>query len=151
MFAFLFGLSMDYEVFILSRMREAYDDGQSTEQAVVSGISSTVRLVTSGALILFLAFIGLSTVPAAEVKILATALALGILIDAVVVRTVLAPALVVLLGRANWWLPPWMARLLRVEPSTARPVRAGSAGHADGPGATHDGAGAEHEGAGRMR
>jgi putative drug exporter of the RND superfamily len=124
-FAFLFGLSMDYEVFILSRMREAYDEGESTEQAVVSGISSTGRLVTSGALILFLAFVGLSTVPAGEVKVLATTLALGILIDAVIVRTVLAPALVVLLGRANWWLPPWMARLLRVEPSVARSVSEG--------------------------
>jgi RND superfamily putative drug exporter len=119
-FAFLFGLSMDYEVFILSRMREAYDRGESTERAVVSGIASTGRLVTSGALILFLAFVGLSTVPAAEVKILATALSLGILIDAVIVRSVLAPALVVLLGRANWWLPPSLARVLCVEPSAAR-------------------------------
>ena len=77
-FSFLFGLSMDYEVFILARMREAYDDHGETDRAVVDGIGYTGRLVTSAALILFLAFIALSTVPSVEVKILATALALGI-------------------------------------------------------------------------
>ena len=81
-FAFLFGLSMDYEVFILSRMREAYDEHGDTDRAVVDGIAHTGRLVTSAALILFLAFVALSTVPSVEVKILATTLALGILIDA---------------------------------------------------------------------
>ncbi|HET9420093.1 MAG TPA: MMPL family transporter [Nocardioides sp.] len=113
-FAFLFGLSMDYEVFILSRMREAYDDHGDTDRAVVDGIAHTGRLVTSAALILFLAFVALSTVPSVEVKILATTLALGILIDAVVVRGLLAPALVGILGRANWTLPEWLSRLLRV-------------------------------------
>ncbi len=118
-FAFLFGLSMDYEVFILSRMREAYDEhGETdgTDRAVVEGIAHTGRLVTSAALILFLAFIALSTVPAVEVKILATTLALGIAIDAVVVRGLLAPALVGVLGRANWTLPHPLARLLHVTP-----------------------------------
>ena len=118
-FAFLFGLSMDYEVFILSRMREAYDEygePDGTDRAVVEGIAHTGRLVTSAALILFLAFIALSTVPAVEVKILATTLALGIAIDAVVVRGLLAPALVGVLGRANWTLPHPLARLLRVTP-----------------------------------
>ncbi len=114
-FAFLFGLSMDYEVFILSRMREAYDEHGDTPRAVVEGIASTGRLVTSAALILFLAFIALSTVPSLDTKILATALALGIAIDALVVRAVLAPALVAVLGRANWTLPRWLGRLLRVE------------------------------------
>ena len=112
-FAFLFGLSMDYEVFILSRVREAYDDHGDTDRAVVDGIAYTGRLVTSAALILFLAFIALSTVPAVEVKILATALALGIAIDAVIVRSLLAPALVGVLGRANWTMPSWLSRLLR--------------------------------------
>ncbi len=111
-FSFLFGLSMDYEVFILARMREAYDDHGDTDRAVVDGIGYTGRLVTSAALILFLAFIALSTVPSVEVKILATALALGILIDAVVVRGLLAPALVAVLGRRNWTLPRPLARLL---------------------------------------
>ncbi|MDO9378369.1 MAG: MMPL family transporter [Nocardioidaceae bacterium] len=113
-FAFLFGLSMDYEVFILSRMREAYDEHGDTRRAVVDGISRTGRLVTSAALILFLAFVALSTVPSIDVKILATALALGIAIDALVVRALLAPALVAVLGRANWTMPRGLARALRV-------------------------------------
>jgi RND superfamily putative drug exporter len=113
-FAFLFGLSMDYEVFILTRMREAYDEHGDTDRAVVDGIAHTGRLVTSAALILFLAFVALSTVPSVEVKILATTLALGILIDALVVRGLLAPALVGILGRANWTMPNWLTRVLRV-------------------------------------
>ena len=113
-FAFLFGLSMDYEVFILSRMREAYDEHGRTDDAVVDGIAYTGRLVTSAALILFLSFVALATVPSIDVKILATTLALGILLDAVVVRGLLAPALVAVLGRANWTLPSLLARLLRV-------------------------------------
>jgi len=104
-FAFLFGLSMDYEVFLLSRIREEYDLGHDTDTATVHGVARTGRLVSSAALILFLAFIALSRVPATDVKILATALALGIIIDATIVRGVLAPALVALLGAANWWLP----------------------------------------------
>lgn len=104
-FAFLFGLSMDYEVFLLSRIREEHDDGHDTAEATVHGIARTGRLVTSAAIILFLAFIALSRVPQTDVKILATTLALGIVIDATIVRGVLAPALVAALGRANWWLP----------------------------------------------
>ncbi|MBL7260247.1 MMPL family transporter [Paractinoplanes lichenicola] len=106
-FAFLFGLSMDYEVFLLARIREEHDDGHDTDEATVHGVARTGRLVTSAALILFLAFISLAQVPTTEVKILATALALGIVIDATIVRGVLAPALVAALGKANWWsLPP---------------------------------------------
>lgn len=120
-FAFLFGLSMDYEVFILSRMREAYDEHGDTGRAVVDGIAKTGRLVTSAALILFLAFVALSTVPTVEVKILATTLALGITIDAIIVRGLLAPALVAVLGRANWVLPRPLRTVLRVRtPSEPR-------------------------------
>ena len=104
-FAFLFGLSMDYEVFLLSRIREEHDHGHSTDDATRYGIARTGRLVTSAALILFLAFIALSRVPDTDVKILATALALGIIIDATIVRGILAPALVAALGDANWWVP----------------------------------------------
>jgi RND superfamily putative drug exporter len=123
-FAFLFGLSMDYEVFLLSRMREEHDrlmspgsdeqldEHAATDRAVVEGIANTGRLVTSAALILFFAFIALSTVPTVEVKILATTLALGIAIDAVIVRGVLAPALVGVLGRANWTMPRWLRKVL---------------------------------------
>jgi putative drug exporter of the RND superfamily len=116
-FAFLFGLSMDYEVFILSRMREEYDRTGSTETAVVQGIGRTGRLVTSAALILFLSFTAMASGPETDVKMLATGLAAGILLDATVIRALIVPAVIALMGRWNWWLPSWPARLLRVEPS----------------------------------
>jgi len=118
-FAFLFGLSMDYEVFILSRMREEYDRTGSTETAVVRGIGRTGRLVTSAALILFLAFTSMASGPETDVKMMATGLAAGILLDATVIRALIVPAVIMLMGRWNWWLPRWPARLLRVEPSGA--------------------------------
>jgi putative drug exporter of the RND superfamily len=116
-FAFLFGLSMDYEVFILSRMREEYDRTGTTELAVVRGIGRTGRLVTSAALILFLAFTAMASGPGTDVKMFATAMATGILIDATVIRALIVPAVILLMGRWNWWLPHAPARLLRVEPS----------------------------------
>jgi RND superfamily putative drug exporter len=120
-FAFLFGISMDYQVFILSRMREAFDRTGSTGAAVVEGIGRTGRLVTSAALILGLAFVAMSAGPGTEAKMFATALGGGILLDATLVRGVLAPAAVALLGRWNWWLPRRPARLLRVAPSGLTP------------------------------
>jgi RND superfamily putative drug exporter len=119
-FAFLFGLSMDYEVFILARMREEYDRTGSTETAVIQGIGRTGRLVTSAALILFLAFAALASGPETDVKMLATGLAAGILLDATVIRALIVPAVIALMGRWNWWLPVGPARLLRVEPSLPR-------------------------------
>ncbi len=119
-FAFLFGISMDYQVFILSRMRESYDRTGSTEAAVIEGIGRTGRLVTSAALILALAFVAMSAGPGTEAKMFATALGGGILLDATIIRGVLAPAAVALLGRWNWWLPQRPARLLRVEASGVR-------------------------------
>jgi putative drug exporter of the RND superfamily len=113
-FAFLFGLSMDYEVFILSRIREEYDAGASTDEAVVLGIGRTGRLVTSAALILFLAFAALASGPGTDLKVLATGLGFGILLDATIVRSVLVPSLVSLFGTWNWKLPDSIARLLRV-------------------------------------
>jgi RND superfamily putative drug exporter len=127
-FAFLFGLSMDYEVFILSRMREEYDRTGSTDAAVVTGIGRTGRLVTSAALILFLAFVSMSSGPETDVKVFATGLAAGILLDATVIRALLVPAVVSLLGRWNWWLPARPARLLRVEPSLPPRVAPEAAG-----------------------
>jgi len=120
-FAFLFGLSMDYEVFILARMREEYDATGSTTAAVVSGLGRTGRLVTSAALILFFAFAALASAPGTDIKVLGTALGVGILIDATIVRALLVPALVSLFGRWNWWLPDWLARVLRVQPSPLAP------------------------------
>jgi RND superfamily putative drug exporter len=119
-FAFLFGLSMDYEVFILSRMREEYDRTGSTHTAVVQGIGRTGRLVTSAALILFLAFTAMASGPDTQVKVFATGLAAGILLDATVIRALIVPAVISLMGRWNWWLPSWPAKLLRVEPSLPR-------------------------------
>ncbi len=116
-FAFLFGLSMDYEVFILARMREEYDRTGSTETAVVQGIGRTGRLVTSAALILFLAFAALASSPGTDVKMFATGLGAGILLDATVIRALIVPAVITLMGRYNWWLPSWPAKLLRVQPS----------------------------------
>ena len=128
-FAFLYGLSMDYEVFILSRMREEYDRTGSTENAVVRGIGRTGRLVTSAALILFLAFTALASGPGSELKMFASALAIGILLDATVIRALIVPAVIALMGRWNWWLPRWPARLLRVPPSLP-PRPAGRGGRA---------------------
>ena len=116
-FAFLFGLSMDYEVFILSRMREEYDRTGSTDTAVIRGIGRTGRLVTSAALILFLSFVALAASPGTDLKMTATGLAAGILLDATIIRALIVPATISLLGRWNWWLPSWPARLLRVRPS----------------------------------
>ena len=116
-FAFLFGLSMDYEVFILARMREEYDRTGSTEQAVITGIGRTGRLVTSAALILFLTFVAMASGPGTDLKMFATGLGAGILLDATVIRALIVPAVIALMGRWNWWLPEWPARLLRVEPS----------------------------------
>jgi RND superfamily putative drug exporter len=129
-FAFLFGLSMDYEVFLLSRMREEYDRTGSTRAAVTEGLGRIGRLVTSAALILFLAFASLSTFPFIDIKIMATAFGAGILIDATIVRGLLLPALVALSGDRTWWLPGWAARALRVRsvpPSAAGPSASASA------------------------
>ncbi|MCW2989978.1 MAG: MmpL protein, partial [Solirubrobacterales bacterium] len=120
-FAFLFGLSMDYEVFILSRMREEYDATGDTNTSVVVGLGRTGRLVTSAALILFLAFTAMASGPEVDVKVMATGLAAGILLDATIVRGLLVPAVVSIMGRWNWWMPSGAARLLRVEASPARP------------------------------
>jgi len=126
-FAFLFGLSMDYEVFILTRIREAYDTSGDARHAVTEGLGRTGRLVTSAAAILMLSFLSMSTGPQTDLKILATGLGAGILIDAVVVRCLLVPALVALFGRANWWLPSPLARLLRI-PAAAAASTASAAG-----------------------
>jgi putative drug exporter of the RND superfamily len=124
-FAFLFGLSMDYEVFILSRMREEYDASGDTRTAVVRGIGRTGRLVTSAALILFLAFVSLASGPGTDLKMFATGLAAGVLLDATVIRALLVPAAVSLFGRWNWILPSMPARLLRVKPSMPRRAATG--------------------------
>jgi RND superfamily putative drug exporter len=113
-FAFLYGLSMDYEVFILARTREEYDATGSTDEAISRGIARTGRLVTSAALIVFLAFTMLGFAGDVDLQMLATGLAAGVLVDALLVRALLVPALVSLLGRWNWWLPEPARRALRL-------------------------------------
>jgi putative drug exporter of the RND superfamily len=105
---------MDYEVFMLTRMREAYDETGSTAKAIELGLARTGKLVTSGALILMFAFLVLSTSPGYEIKPLAIGLAAGIILDATVIRALLVPALMRLLGDANWWMPDWTRFVLRL-------------------------------------
>ena len=116
-FAFLYGLSMDYEVFVLTRIREERDRTGSTTEGIVEGVSRTGKLVTCAALILFFAIGALTTAPQTDTKVMATALAAGILLDATVVRALLVPALVALFGEWNWWLPRWAAWALHVSGS----------------------------------
>ena len=118
-FAFLYGLSMDYEVFMLTRMREAYDETGDTTQAIALGLARTGKLVTSAALVLMFAFFVLSTTPGTDVKQFAIGLAAGIIFDATVIRALLVPSIMRLMGDWNWWLPTWAARILRVSPSSA--------------------------------
>jgi RND superfamily putative drug exporter len=118
-FAFLFGLSMDYEVFVLARIREEYDRTGSTNGAVVRALGRTGRLVTCAALIIAVSLLSLSVNPDIIVRLIATSLAVGIVLDVVVVRTLLVPALVALMGRWNWWMPAGLARVLRIAPSDA--------------------------------
>jgi putative drug exporter of the RND superfamily len=125
-FAFLFGLSMDYEVFMLTRMREAYDETGSTDKAIELGLARTGKLVTSAALVLMFAFLVLSTSPGYEIKPLAIGLAAGIIFDATVIRALLVPALMKLLGDANWWMPQWLGIVLRAplrEPPESAPIQ----------------------------
>ena len=116
-FAFLFGLSMDYEVFVLARMREEYDITQSTEHAIVNALSRTGRLVTSAAIILCISFASITLTPNVDIRVLAFGLAAGILLDATVIRSLLVPALVALFGRWNWWMPAPLERVLRLAPA----------------------------------
>jgi RND superfamily putative drug exporter len=117
-FAFLYGLSMDYEVFMLTRMREAYDETGNTTDAIRHGLARTGKLVTSAALVLCLAFFVLSTSPGTDIKQFGIGLAAGVIFDATVIRALLVPSLMQLMGRWNWWLPHPVARLLRVQPPT---------------------------------
>jgi len=124
-FAFLFGLSMDYEVFMLTRMREAYDETHSTERAIELGLARTGKLVTSAALILMFAFLVLSSSPGYEIKVFGVGLAAGIIFDATVIRALLVPALMALMGRWNWWLPHWTRRALFIREERREPALEG--------------------------
>jgi RND superfamily putative drug exporter len=111
-FAVLFGLSMDYEVFLVSRIRETYHATGDNAESVARGLASTGRVITSGALIMVCVFLAFITNPSPFVQMIGLGLATAIAIDATVVRMVLVPATMALMGRANWWLPGWLDRVL---------------------------------------
>lgn len=120
-FAFLYGISMDYEVFMITRIRESYDETGNTTEAVSLGLARTGKLVTSGAGVLMFAFFALSTGPGIDIKLFGIGLAAGVIIDATLIRLLLVPSSMQLLGRWNWWLPKWMATVLRTTPSPLEP------------------------------
>ncbi|MGC1569948.1 MAG: MMPL family transporter [Trebonia sp.] len=112
LFVILFGLSMDYEVFLLSRIRESYLVSGDNAAAVVSGLASTARVITAAAAIMVVVFLSFDLTPDPGVKQVGLGLAVAVLIDATVVRLVLVPAVMEMLGKANWWMPRWLARVM---------------------------------------
>jgi putative drug exporter of the RND superfamily len=110
-FVFAFGLSMDYEVFLLSRIKEAYDESCDNHRAVAIGLQRTGRIVTSAAALVVLVFLGFATGDLLTIKEIGIGMALAIVVDATVVRTLLVPAAMKLMGRWNWWAPAPMRRL----------------------------------------
>src|SRR6266536_2872340 len=122
MFVILFGLSMDYHVFILSRVREAFDRGMTTEDAVEHGITTTAGVVSSAALVMVGVFAVFALMPILDMKEMGIGLAVAVLLDATVVRAVLLPATMKLLGEANWYLPRWLEWLPRLEHEASPPA-----------------------------
>ncbi len=110
LFAILFGLSMDYEVFMVSRMRETWDATHDNEQAVAHGLERTGRIVTAAAAIMVAAFSGFVVGRVSALQQLGVGLSLAVLVDATIVRALLVPSLMAVLGRWNWWLPAGLAR-----------------------------------------
>ena len=123
LFVILFGLSMDYHVFILTRVREAYDSGMSTEDAVRKGIAGSAGTVTAAATVMVLVFGVFATLDFLDSKQLGIGLAAAILIDATIIRGVLLPASMKLLGDWNWYLPSWLERRLPTIGEATAPKR----------------------------
>jgi RND superfamily putative drug exporter len=125
LFAMLFGLSMDYEVFIVTRMRETWDRGADNETAVAHGLERTGRIITAAAVIMCAAFSGFVAGRIVGLQEFGMGLAVAIFLDATIVRSLLVPSMMALLGRWNWWLPWPLARVVRVAPSPLEsPARA---------------------------
>jgi len=112
MFAILFGLSMDYEVFLVSRIREEYLKDGDTRRAVADGLAKTARVITAAAAVMVVVFLAFVTAPDVFLKLFGIGLASAIFLDATVVRMVLVPAVMQLLGARNWWIPEWLERIL---------------------------------------
>jgi putative drug exporter of the RND superfamily len=129
MFAILFGLSMDYEVFLVSRIREEYLRHGDTRRAVADGLAKTARVITAAAAIMVVVFLAFLAAPDTFLKLFGIGLASAIFLDATLVRMVLVPAVMQLMGRWNWWIPSWLERVLpeldvergRVAGAEARP------------------------------
>jgi RND superfamily putative drug exporter len=115
LFAVLFGLSMDYQVFLLSRIKERYDVGHDTRAAVAWGVGSTARIITGAALIIVAVFAGFARGDLVQFQQMGFGVAVALLIDATIIRSVILPAAMALLGRWNWYLPSWLNWLPRVE------------------------------------
>jgi len=127
MFAILFGLSMDYEVFLLSRIREEYVATGDAHGSVVTAIAATARVITSAALIMVCVFVGFVFSSDPVLKMVGVGLAVAVAIDATIVRVVLVPALMSLLGDRAWWLPRWLDRTLpsvNLQATTPAPINA---------------------------
>ena len=123
LFAMLFGLSMDYEVFLVTRMREAWDEGRDNVEAVAEGLERTGRIVTAAAIVMVAAFSGFVAGRIVGLQQFGMGLAVAIFVDATIVRALLVPSLMAIMGRYNWWLPPRVARWARVAPSPLREGR----------------------------
>jgi putative drug exporter of the RND superfamily len=116
-FAIVFGLSMDYEVFLISRIREHWLSGQSNLDSVANGVAQTARVITCAALILASVFFAFLLSTNVTIKMLALGLGASVIIDATVIRLMIVPALMFLFDRANWWIPDWLDRILpRLDP-----------------------------------
>jgi RND superfamily putative drug exporter len=122
LFAMLFGLSMDYEVFLVTRMRESWDETPDNARAVALGLERTGRIVTAAAIVMVAAFSGFIAGRVVGLQEFGFGLAVAIFVDATIVRALLVPSLMALFGRWNWWLPPRVARLVRVAPSPLEPA-----------------------------
>ncbi|WP_432931389.1 MMPL family transporter [Microbispora sp. CA-135349] len=140
LFAVLFGLSMDYEVFLLTSVRQAYARSRDNRSAVAEGLGSTGRVITSAALIMVAVFTAFIAYPDPLVKVFGVGLAVAVTVDATLIRGFLVPATMVLLDRLNWWIPRWLDRILPNlsiegheedgEPAKTEPEPAGAGRHA---------------------
>jgi len=144
-FTFAFGLSMDYEVFLLSRIKEAHDEGNTTNDAVANGLQRSGRIITSAALLILIVFLGFAAGQTLGIKEMGLALAIAVAVDATLIRCVLVPATMTLLGPANWWAPAPLRRLhqrIGLREAPAAPVA---------PASPHGSPGRELAGAGTPR
>jgi RND superfamily putative drug exporter len=123
MFAMLFGLSMDYEVFLVSRMRESWDEHADNERAVATGLERTGQIVTAAAIIMVAAFAGFVAGSVVGLQEFGLGLAVAVFVDATITRAILVPSFMAILGRWNWWLPRRVARLALIKPSPLAPAR----------------------------